>query len=154
PEDGVILLMTLRFVDAETITGEILIRDKEGKTVFEMSSLMRRTTEKVTIDETTAAGPLPPEMAVLDRLGRGSQLTGVTKDAANPDGRKDTWQSRNRKILGGRVIAMESTGPSTKESYQLNTYDSFGKAYGRWLFKADGTVREYGGGWDEKTQTM
>src|SRR5262249_14372376 len=68
PENGIILLMTLRFVDAETITGEILIRDKEGKTVFEMSSLLKRTTENIKIDETTNPGPLPPEMAVLDRL--------------------------------------------------------------------------------------
>lgn len=155
PEDGVILLMILRFLDADTFTGEILIRDKEGKTVFEMASRMTRTTENLTIDEGTYAGPLPPEMAVLDRLVGDWQYTGVIKDAESPDGLKATWQSASRKILGGRVIAAESTGhPRFKESYSLSTFDSIGKAYGRWLFKADGTVLEYDGGWNEKTQTM
>ncbi|MBI1830077.1 MAG: DUF1080 domain-containing protein, partial [Planctomycetes bacterium] len=150
--------MTLRFVDADTFTGEILIRDKEGMTVFEMASLMKRTTEKVAIDETTQAGPLPPEMAVLDRLVGDWHTTGVIKDAEAPAGLKASWQSSSRKILGGRLIAQRITQatdhPRYRDAFTLSTFDSFSKAYGRWLFQADGSVLEYGGGWDEKTQTM
>jgi hypothetical protein len=155
PEAGVLLLMTLRFVDANTLAGEILIRDKDGKTVFEMSSLMKRTTENVAIDENIAAGPMPPEMAALYKLVGDWEITGITKDAENPHGLKTTWPSTSRKILGGRVVSQQATGhPSAKWAYSLCTFDTFSKAYARWLFKLDGTVLEYGGGWDENTQTM
>lgn len=155
PEDGVLLLMTFRFVDSETFAGEILIRDKEGKTVFEMSSLMKRTTENIPIDENVAAGPLPKEMAVLDRYVGDWQFTGVIKDSDNPDGRKFSWPSSSRKILGGRFIVGHQTGlPGDRESYSLATYDTFAKAYQFWLFRPDGTVLDHGGGWDEKSQTM
>src|SRR5262249_29595074 len=118
-------------------------------------SLMKRTTEAITIDETTAAGPLPMQMAVLDRAVGDWQVSGVIKDAENPDGLKVTWQRGKRRILGGRVIAGQPIGdPRWNNWYSLSTYDSYGKAYGRWLFKANGSVLEYGGGWDEKAQTM
>jgi uncharacterized protein (TIGR03067 family) len=154
PQNGMLMLNNWRFVDADTVHWEAMLRDKDGQTIFQMDARLHRTAENLTIDETTAAGPLPPEMAVLERVVGDWQITNIAKDAAHPDGREDTWQMRNRKILGGRVIAMESPIPSIKESYQLNTYDSFGKAYGRWLFKSDGSALEYGGLWDEKTQTM
>ena len=155
PEAGILLLTTWHFVDGDTVTWELLIRDKEGRTLFEMSARMKRTTENVVIDEATAAGPLPTEMTVLDRLVGDWQLSGVIKDAENPAGLKATWQSTARKILGGRVIAEQQTGPGGyKDAYVLSTFDTYGKAYGRWLFKADGTALEYGGNWDEKTQTM
>jgi serine/threonine protein kinase len=155
PEEGILLLTTWRFIDADTVTWEILIRDKEGRTLFEMAGHLKRTTEDVAIDETTAAGPLPAGMAVLDRLVGDWQSTGVIKDAKNPAGLKAAWQSTARRILGGRVIAEQQTGPARdQEAYALSTFDSYGKAYGRWLFQADGTAQAYGGGWDEKTQTM
>jgi hypothetical protein len=155
PENGVVLLMTLRFVDADSLAGKILIRDKDGKTVFEMDSQMKRTTENITIDETASVDPMPPEMAVLDRTVGDWQTSGIIKDAKNPEGLKADWQSSVRRILGGRVIATNRTGyPGDDESYTLSTFDTFSKAYGRWSFRADGSVMEYGGLWDEKTETL
>jgi hypothetical protein len=155
PEDGVLLLTSWRFVDADTVTWEIIIRDKEGATLFEMQSQMKRTTEDLPIDETAAAGPLPPEMAVLDRLVGNWQVSGVIKDADNPAGLSATWNSTARSILGGRVIAAQSTGhPRFNEAYSLATFDSFSKVFRRYWFKADGSVLEFGGHWDEGTQTM
>jgi uncharacterized protein (TIGR03067 family) len=155
PENGMVLVTTWRFVDADTVTWNIVLRDKEGRNLFEMGSEMKRTTENIVIDETTAAGPLPPEMAVLHRLVGDWQFTGVIKNAENPAGVTASWQSSTRKILGGRVIVTEVAGhPHVSDSYSLSTFDAYGKAYGRWWFRADGSYQEYGGGWDEKTQTM
>src|SRR5262249_5526110 len=47
-----------------------------------------------------------------------------------------------------------SNYPDDTEWYALNTFDSVGKSYGRWMFKSNGAALEYGGGWDEKSQTM
>jgi uncharacterized protein (TIGR03067 family) len=120
-----------------------------------MASNMKRTTENVMINETSSAGPLPPEMAVLDRLVGDWSVTATVKDVEHPDGIKATWQTAARSILGGRVIATQSSGhPRFRETYSLTTFDSFSKAYGFWQFRADGSVLDYGGGWDEKAQTM
>jgi hypothetical protein len=155
PENGVVVVTTWRVLDADTVTSESIIRDKEGKTLFEMGLHLKRTTESVRIDETTAAEPLPPQMAVLDRLVGDCQITGVLKDAENPDGLKAAWQSRAHRLLGGRLIATQSIGhPRYKDTFALSTFDVHANAYRRWMFQPDGNVLEYGGGWDEKTQTM
>jgi serine/threonine protein kinase len=155
PKEGVVLRQRLRFVDADTTAGEILILDRDGMTLFAMDSVMKRTTENTTIDDNVAVDPPPPEMAVLDRLVGDWNTTGIIKDPKNPDGLRVEWKTTERKILGGRVIAAQQDGPlGDKDMYTLSTFDSFSKAYGRWLFRSDGSVTEYGGLWDEKTQTL
>lgn len=155
PDNGTVLLTTWRFIDADTVTSEILIRNKDGKNLFEMSSRMKRINEAVSIDETTSAGPLPPEMAVLDRLVGDWQTTALIKSSANPAGAKASWNDCMRRILGGRFIATTDGGPGRQnDDIVLATYDTFAKKYGRWWFKSDGTVLEYYGDWDEKAQTM
>ena len=57
PEAGVVLIMTFRFIDADTTVGAILIRDREGKTIFEVSSEMKRTTIPVVL---TGIGIMTP----------------------------------------------------------------------------------------------
>jgi uncharacterized protein (TIGR03067 family) len=44
--------------------------------------------------------------------------------------------------------------PGDDESYSLATFDTYSKAYGRWSFRANGSVMQYGGLWDEENQTL
>ena len=155
PDDKVVLVTTWRFVDAETLISESVIRDKEGKTLFEMAIHLKRTAEILLIDETATAGLLPKEMEVLGRVVGEWQTTAIRKDAESPNGFKHSWQKTTRPILGGRVIATRATGlRGDEEAYWLSTFDTFSKAYGFWMFKSDGAVLDHGGLWDEKTQTM
>jgi hypothetical protein len=157
PQNGILMLNTWRFVDADTVSWEAMIRDKEGQTIFQMDARLQRSAETPTIDETTTAGPLPPEMAVLERLVGEWETSGIVKNAKNPDGRKADWRSSVRSILGGRVIATHRTGSTSDdddESISLATFDTFSKAYGRWSFRPNGNVLEYGGLWDEANQML
>jgi hypothetical protein len=148
-------MKNLRFVDANTVTWDILFRDKAGAVLYEGSGKMTRTAEKVEIKEELSPGPLPAEMSVLDRLVGDWETSGTLKVAGNPAEEKFTTRVRSRKVLGGRLIVSHETGlPGHGDAYWLATFDARMKEYRFWMFSAEGDVMELGGAWDEKAQTM
>ncbi len=155
PDASGIFIKNTRFIDANTMEWEAIVRDKTGKTVFDTFTKMTRTAGPAKISEEATLLPVSPEMAVLDRLVGDWKNESVVKTPDNPAGDKFSRLLRSRKILGGRMIAsQESRPPEHDDSYWLATYDTAKKAYRTWYWDSQGNDIELVGQWENAAQLL
>jgi len=150
-----------RFVDADTMEWELIVRDKTGKTIFETYAKMTRTAGPVKIDESEAPVPVPKEMAPLHRFVGNWQVSGKLEAKAIALLKLPVYAAPLAKntaaaIMGGRFVEIHETLSAVpKESnYALMTYDAFQRRYRMWTFAPGGYQNELRGSWDEKEQRL
>jgi hypothetical protein len=155
PQADTVGVKTLRFLDANTVQGEITFRNKAGNITLQVRDTMKRFDGPADIREDVAVVPAPPEMALLDRILGDWQADGVLKTASNPVGERFTSQLTSRKALGGRVIESWDTGlPGRDGGYSLAIHDPSAKAYRYWLWSDQGITVELNGSWDDAAQRI
>src|SRR5207247_647825 len=67
PDAAGLMVKNTRFIDANTMEWESIVRDKTGKTIFDTTARLTRSAGPAKINEDEAPAPVPPEMAVLHK---------------------------------------------------------------------------------------
>src|SRR5262249_27255238 len=122
PDASGLFVKNTRFIDANTMEWEAIVRDKTGKTLFDTFTKMTRSAGPVKIDEVEAPTPVPPEMAVLHNFVGDWQTGDWKSDGPVKFPIRAPVKSRSTatKILGGRFVAVEETEePPGNETYSL-----------------------------------
>jgi serine/threonine protein kinase len=142
-----------RWLDADTIRSTTTSRDQKGTVRFDGEWTWRRQPGAAPPDETTGgAGPIPRELAVLDRLV-GTWDTEMASRVR--PGEKGRAEMTVRKTLGGRFVEVrERVLPSGEEHYTLYTFDPPKRSFRNWYFSSRWPPAEGTGTWDEAAKTM
>jgi len=142
-----------RWIDSNTIVGNLTIRDKEGKVIFDGQMNLKRQPPGNALSEIPVdAGQLPKEMAILDRLEGDWDMNWAVRSDPND---KRQAEMTARKILGGRFIEVrERVVPTGEENCFIYTYDAKQKKFRAWHFSSRWSVGAGVGVWNEAARTL
>jgi uncharacterized protein (TIGR03067 family) len=128
----------VRFIDADTITWDVVGRDKSGKTTFDVGGKMKRQARPGSIEETVGdPKALPVKMAALDRLVGTWNMEADDLSIPEKPNIGVAGTVTTAKILGGRFIEFrERDRTSGAESYMLVTWDLQENKYRFWHFSS------------------
>ncbi len=151
PDAAGLMVKNTRFIDADTMEWEAIVRDKTGKTIFETYAKLTRVAGPAKINEDEAPVPVPAETAVLHKLVGDWQTTHVQKAPVQSAKSRHTAA----KVLGGRFVSFQELDlPSSEEHFGIMTYDVPSEKYRLWNFARSGQIQEFQGVWNDAAQRL
>ncbi|MCI0381200.1 MAG: SUMF1/EgtB/PvdO family nonheme iron enzyme, partial [Gemmataceae bacterium] len=151
PDPAGLMVKNTRFIDADTMEWEAIVRDKSGKTLFETHAKLTRLAGPAKINEDEAPVPALAEMAVLHKLVGDWQTTRVQKAPVQSAKSRHTAA----KVLGGRFVSFQELDlPSSEELFGIMTYDVPSEKYRLWNFAHSGQIQEFQGVWNDAAQRL
>ncbi len=161
PDAVGVFVKNTRFVDADTMEWEAIVRDKTSKTLFETLARLTRIAGPANINEDEAPAPPPTEMNILFKFLGEWRTTGKIEAKAIgllklPVLANPLSTTKATKALGGRFVEVRETlaGFPKENNYALMTYDPQQRGYHMWTFAPSGYLNEARGTWDAAQERL